>query len=166
MDAAAQSDAASSAGVPDITRKLVLARQDAGLTRDAVAARLGVGRTTVREWEHGHRVPTLAHLLIWCRLLDLRITLTDAGGRVLRARVERRGGETWAAREARRLAVALRAQRRAQKRSQLWLAERLGIARPSLSRLENGGTTPRVQVLARWAALLGCALGVESAGHG
>lgn len=166
MDAAVKSDAALLAEVSEITGKLAAVRQDLGLTRDAVAERLGVGRSTVREWEHGKQLPTLTHLLTWCWILGLRITLTDPRGKVLRPRVDRRGGETWASREARRMALALRSQRVARERSQHWLAECLGIARPSVSRLENGGTTPRVLVLARWAALFGCGLGVEPVGRG
>lgn len=161
-----KSDATLLADFSAIAGTLAAARQNLGLPRDEVAARLGVGRGTVREWEHAHQVPTLMHLINWCFLLSLRITLTDAHGRVLRPRVERLSGETLASREARRIALALRVQRDARQLSQLWLAERLGIARPSVSRLENGGTTPRVLVLARWAALFGCILGVEPAVRG
>lgn len=166
MEAAVRSDAALMADLSAIVGALAAARKDLGLPRDEVAGRLGVRRGTVREWEHTHQIPTLKHLMNWCLFLGLRITLTDAHGSVLRPRIDRRSGETFASREARRIAVALRVQRVARELSQQWLAERLGIARPSASRLENGGTTPRVLVLARWAALFGCVLGVESGGRG
>lgn len=166
MDAAVRPDTALLIEISGIARKLGGARQALGMTHEVVAARLGVARGTVREWEHARQFPTLAHLMVWCRVVGLRVILIDSAGRVLRPRMERRAGESWAEREVRRLTFALRAQRLVYARSQSWLAERLGMARPSASRLENGGSSPRLLMLARWAALYGCALSVESAGLG
>lgn len=148
--------------VSDILRRLASTRQDLGMTRDEIATQLAVGRSTVREWEHTHQVPTLAHLVTWSQLLGSRIILLDPSGKVLRPTLARRTRETHASRETRRLALALRNQRRAREHSQQWLAEQLGITRPSVSRLENAGTTPRVQALAHWAALFHCELTVDT----
>lgn len=140
-----------------------LARRD--LTQEVVARRLKVAVGTLREWEHGRELPTLLHLLWWARLVGMRATLLGPGGRALRPRLASRMGEGWAEREARRLATALRGERRAARRSQEWLAQRLGVARPSVNRWENSGSTPRVLMLAHWAAVLGCCLVVESAAN-
>jgi hypothetical protein len=90
------------------------------------------------------------------------LVIMGPGGQKLRPRLDRRAGEGWAGREARRLATALRAERRAARRTQPWLARRLGVTYISVNRWENSNSTPRVLVLAQWSAAFGCALILES----
>ena len=148
------------AGLTAKLRALRIGR--AGLTQQALGERLRVAGGTVSDWELGRDYPTLAHLLAWCRQLEVRLLVIGPGGQRLRPRLELRAGEKWAARESRRLATALRAERLALRRSPLWLATRLGTTRSTVSRWENSMSTPRVLVLTQWASVLGCSLALES----
>jgi transcriptional regulator with XRE-family HTH domain len=44
------------------------AREEAGLTQDAAALRIGVHRMTVGRWESGETTPTITQLPILCRV--------------------------------------------------------------------------------------------------
>lgn len=137
------------------------ARRSRGMPRNDVAAHLHVSLTTIREWENGHRVPTFAKFLRWVDLLDRRVVLVPTNGIPLKPRPKKRRDENRMDYEGRRLIHLLWQRRTDSKLSQENLAEKLELRRPSLSRLENRGTDPRLMTLVLWAALLDVRLTVE-----
>ena len=46
-------------------------RDERGLTRAALAPKIGCGLTTLVKWEHGTCVPSLQALHDWCKALNL-----------------------------------------------------------------------------------------------
>jgi transcriptional regulator with XRE-family HTH domain len=51
----------------EIGARLRLLRRRAGVTTDALAARVGVNRNSVHNWENGRTSPTAANLLLLAR---------------------------------------------------------------------------------------------------
>lgn len=56
----------------NITRLQKL-RKEAGLTQTALAARLGVQRSTISNWEIGRRLPCNSELIDICTLFDVSV---------------------------------------------------------------------------------------------
>lgn len=50
--------------------RLAKARRDAGLSQHDMAARLGVTKTTVLNWENGHTSPKLYAIARWAEITD------------------------------------------------------------------------------------------------
>lgn len=63
--------------IAGIASELRDARQARGLTLQQVAVRIGVGRSTVCQWEKGHQVPDSYHLDAWARSLGFELGLYE-----------------------------------------------------------------------------------------
>ncbi len=99
------------------------ARTAAGLTQDALAARLGVAQSSVAQWEREMAAPTLDHFL----------AMTHAFGV---------GGAGLLTAAPGRLGASIRARRRAAGLSQEELAGLLGVLQSSVAQWERGATAP------------------------
>lgn len=66
--------------VHPIVAQLRAAREERGLSRDAVAARTGWTVYTVLQWEHGRRSPRLEGVTDYAAALGYTIALTPTGG--------------------------------------------------------------------------------------
>lgn len=64
--------------VAPLIEQLRAARIAQGLTRIAVARRLGIGANRIGEWERGDVVPKASALAAWADAVGKRLTLEDA----------------------------------------------------------------------------------------
>lgn len=133
---------------------LRLARQEAGLSHKALAARLPVGSKALYEWEARTFHPTMSHLLSWTRELGYRLEIIGPDG-VLRDGPSRRlADEPWETFELRRLAVPLRNRRLACRMTLPALGQLVGVSKESLRRWEHAHAAPRPIALIVWARKL------------
>lgn len=144
-----------------IQTKLFLARQSKGVTREALAATLGIASRTLRNWEQCYDSPSLAHALNWAHSLGYRLTLSDRLGEAKPAPIIAGGGAPWELREMRRLAPALKSRREARNISQTDLALIVGVTRSTLRRWEDGEQLARLIALIAWSDRLDFALELE-----
>lgn len=61
------------AALGELIAGLTQRRLDLRVTQETLASQLGVRLLTVADWEHGRRMPRIAHLLRWHAALDLRL---------------------------------------------------------------------------------------------
>jgi transcriptional regulator with XRE-family HTH domain len=127
-----------------------------GFPREQIAEALAVGSATVRSWEDRRRIPTLINLIRFGRELGLRLVIVDQDGRAHPGRIAVRPGESWEYREIRKLAAALRSQRRGCALSQHAIALATDASETSIAQFESGRLHPRPAMLAAWAAAVGC----------
>jgi transcriptional regulator with XRE-family HTH domain len=147
----------------EIQTQLLLARRAAELSQTALSSLAGVSTRALQAWEKGFDAPNLDHLLAWARELGFRIVITESSAESTSpSPVELQVGDTWEAREMRRLALPLRARRRGRKLSQADLGLLIGVSRSSLQRWEDGYMFPRSIALIVWADRLGCGVELES----
>lgn len=139
-----------------LVAELCAARLAGGFPREQIADALAVGSATVRSWEAGRRIPTLVNLIRFGRELGLRLMIVDQDGRAHPGRIAVRPGESWEYREIRKLAAALRSQRRVCALSQDAVALATEVSKASIAQFESGRLHPRPAMLAAWAAALGC----------
>lgn len=146
-----------------IQTKLYLARQSESMTRDALAAALGVASRTLRDWEKCYDSPSLGHMLNWAHRLGYRLTLSDRLGRAeLSSTVAEDDVPSWELREMRRLVPALKSRREERKISQTDLALIIGVTRSTLRRWEDGAQLARPIALIVWSDRLDFTLELES----
>lgn len=63
---------------------VILTRERArqGLSLEAVARRVGTGKSSIHNWEHGDRSPNLDNLQAWARALGYQVRLTRVAPRI------------------------------------------------------------------------------------
>lgn len=148
---------------PRLGQHVAAARQRAGLTRGALAARLGVSEESVRRWEHGWTAPSpdrLARLLV-----VLAIDLGAAGGPGAGGRSDpgatgepgRVVDEAASEPAPPELARRLRDERRARGMTQAAAAEAIGVAQATYAGWETGRSLPERRLVRRVAHFLGLA---------
>lgn len=146
----------------EIQTQLLLARRAAELTQTSLSSLAGVSTRALQAWEKGSDAPNVDHLLCWVRELGFRIAITEsAGGSATPMVAELQDGDSWEAREMRRLALPLRTRRRERKLSQADLGLLIGVSRSSLQRWEDGNMFPRSIALIVWADRLGYSVELE-----
>jgi putative transcriptional regulator len=59
---------------PGIGGVIKAAREQAGLSQEQLAQKLGVTRQTVGSWERGKTQPSLTMIALLCKLLDINVT--------------------------------------------------------------------------------------------
>lgn len=141
-----------------LTGLLTAARRDHGdLPQRRLASMLGVSVNSVTEWESGQESLTVRHLVVWARVMALRLVIVDVFGAQVPYPLPRDHGEAWDTYELRRLTGALRDVRKSGVRStQLEVACKAGVSRSSLLNWEALITHPRALGLIRWAMALDC----------
>lgn len=60
-----------------LAQALRTAREHAGLRQHNIAKKLGVGLSTINQWESAERIPSLAHLTAWAETLDCLLELNE-----------------------------------------------------------------------------------------
>jgi transcriptional regulator with XRE-family HTH domain len=145
----------------EIIRRLRSARLAAGLTQNELTRRLPVSVSSISEWETGNTGPTLNHLTLLTRELDLRLTIIGLDGKPCNGPSRQRPGESWVHFERRRLAWPLRVRRVALKMSQEHVGQRVGVSRDSISRWETAAFPPQLIALVVWAQKLGYSVGLR-----
>ena len=153
--ASAQFEEEMWAAVAALSSDLRAARQSIpGLTQARLGALLAVTARTVREWEASREHPTMHHLIRWCHELGFRLLVVEYSGTEPQVELAPRAGESWAQREARRVAAVLKGARVRRSVTQKLLATRLGISLASMKRWESAAGHPRALGLFRWAGFL------------
>lgn len=143
-----------------LTSQLARARRRRGdLPQHRLASMLGVSANSITEWESGQESLTVRHLVLWARVLRLRLVIVDAFDAQVRYPLSRDPGEGWDSYELRRLTGTLRDVRRGSVRlTQLDVARKAGVSRSSILNWETLATHPRALGLIRWAMALDCRL--------
>lgn len=144
-----------------IIRGLRSARLDAGLSQNALSARLPVRGRAISEWETGAIEPTMEHLIQCCDELGLRLVINGWDGKPCEAPRRQRPGETWEHFERRRLATPLKERRVALGMTQGELGERIGVSRDSIQRWELVRVPPLPISHVVWAQKLGYSLTLQ-----
>lgn len=60
-----------------LVERLVHRRKELGLTQWDVNAAIGCTDSLVAKWERRMKYPTFRHMLLWCHVLDLELTLKE-----------------------------------------------------------------------------------------
>jgi DNA-binding XRE family transcriptional regulator len=134
--------------VRGLQKQLYAARVDADISREDLAADLGVKPRTLRDWEKGYVVPSLTNATNWAHRLEHRFLLTDRLGAEMVFPPDVDPGP-WGL--MRLLAPFLKARRRERRISQPDLGLIVGVSRCSLQRWEDGVELPRLTALVVWA---------------
>lgn len=130
-----------------------------GLSQRRLASMLGVSANSITEWESGQESVTVRHLVLWARVLSLRLVIVDAFNAQVRYPLSRDLGEAWDSYELRRLTGTLRDVRVGGVRwTQREVARKAGVSRSSIRHWEVLTTPPRTIGLIRWAMALDCRL--------
>lgn len=79
-----------------LIEQLVHLRKQRGMTQWDVNAAIGCTDSLVAKWETGMKYPTFRHMLLWCHVLDVELTLKEkidgrSGDELLRTDPEREG---------------------------------------------------------------------------
>lgn len=138
------------------------ARQDAGLSQNALSSGLPVRGRAISEWETGAMEPTLEHLMQWSRELGQRLVIVGGDGELRDGPARLQAGEAWEVFQRRRLASPLRSHRLALRLTQEELGERVGVSRDSIQRWEHARVPPRPIALIVWAHKLECSVTLTS----
>lgn len=146
------------AGIVDGLRS---ARQDAGLSQNALSSGLPVRGRAISEWETGSMEPTLKHLMQWSRELGQRLVIIGRDGEVRNGSPSRRGNHAWEVLERRRLASPLRSHRLAMSLTQTELGRLVGVSRASIQRWERARAAPRPIALIVWTHKLECSVTLQ-----
>jgi transcriptional regulator with XRE-family HTH domain len=64
----------------DYIAVLTAERKRQGLSMGALAALIGCSKTSIHDWEHGAKSPTLRSLLVWASALGYVLDLSFEGG--------------------------------------------------------------------------------------
>jgi len=155
--------------VDDATEKILAwivgslrsARQDVGISQNALSAGLPVRGRAISEWETGSMEPTLDHLMQWSHELGQRLVIVGRDGEPRNGSPRFRAGETWEVFERRRLASPLRNHRLASRLTQEELGQLVGVSRDSIQRWEHARVPPRPIALMVWAHKLECSVALQ-----
>lgn len=134
------------------------ARQDAGITQNALTYHLPIRGRAISEWETGAVEPKLNHLVLVADELQHRLVLVGSDGRMVLGPIRQRPGEEWVVFQRRRLATPLRNRRLARGWNQTNLGLLVGVGRDSIQRWELARVPPRAIALVVWAQKLGYTL--------
>jgi len=157
-------DSATESIIAGIMAALRTAREQVGISQNALSEGLPVRGRAISEWETGATEPTLVHLIQWSRALGRRLVIVGADGELRKGPLRERPGEEWESFERRRLAVPLRNRRQVLGMAQGELAERVGVTRDSIQRWELVRVPPRPIAHIVWAQKLGCTVAVQPVG--
>jgi transcriptional regulator with XRE-family HTH domain len=141
-----------------IVGSLRSARQDAGLSQNALSSGLPVRGRAISEWETGSVEPTLKHLMQWSRGLGQRLVIVGRDGELRNGSPALRASHAWEAFERRRLASPLRNHRLTARLTQEKLGQLVGVSRASIERWEHARGPRRPIALIVWAHKLECSV--------
>lgn len=153
-----QVDDAAEKVLARIVGSLRSARQDAGLSQNALSSGLPVRGRAISEWESGSMEPNIEHLMQWSRGLGQRLVIVGEDGELRNGFPGLRASHTWEAFERRRLASPLRSQRLTLRLAQKKLGQLVGVSRDSIQRWEHARVYPRPIALIVWAHRLECSV--------
>jgi DNA-binding transcriptional regulator YiaG len=130
-------------------------REYLSLSQGDVAWHASVTSESVRRWESGSVWPSSLNLVIWARVVDLRVVLVNAQGQACSSEVERREKDRWVDWEVRRLVGVLAGRRGIGTERLAMLA---GVGPRSIHVWEQEGSVPPTDGLLAWSAVLGCSV--------